>query len=119
MVRTPPADEVTVAAVEVSGTRIQAYSWREVPAGKPLISGEVTTTGPATLVAFWWGDAGVRYQKTAAPDRGFRVIDSVLDAGALVQCAVAVKFEPVAGSYEVTWEATPSQGAQLWLVAIQ
>lgn len=117
---TPPNDEVTLAAVEVlEGTRIQAAEWREVLAGSPLTSPRVTTTGPATLVAFWWGDAGVAQDKTARPNNGFVVVDSVLASGELVQCAVAVKNVSAAGTYDVTWTATPTQGAQLWLVAVE
>jgi hypothetical protein len=71
------------------------------------------------LVAWWWGDADVRYNKTAVPDSGFSVIDSVLAEGALVQCAVAVRQVDSAGTYHVTWNATPLQGAQLWIVAVQ
>ncbi len=116
---TPPADELTLAAVEVMGSRIQDFAWNEVAAGKPLTSSRVITTGPATLVAFWWGDAGVKHDKKAYPGEEFRLIDAVLESGALVQCAVAVKHVPKAGSYQVSWSAWPEQGAQLWLVAVQ
>lgn len=116
---TPEDDEITLAAVEVvNGTRIQQVVWSE-ELGAPLTSRSVTTTGPATLVAFWWGDAGVDSNKTAVPNNGFVVIDSILQSGALVQCAVAVKNVAAAGTYDVTWTATPPQGAQLWLVAIE
>ncbi len=119
-VETPPADEVTLAAVEVlDGSYVHAFEWNEVLAGSPLTSKRVTTTGPATLIAFWWGDAGVSQDKTAVPNNGFVVIDSVLASGALVQGAVAVKNVAEAGTYDVTWTATPRQGAQLWLVAVQ
>jgi hypothetical protein len=117
---TPPVDEITLAAVEViGGSRIQDFQWNEVPAGSPLTSRRVTTTGPALLVAFWWGDAGLGEDKTAEPDNGFDVVDSVLLDGELVQCAVATRAVSAAGSYDVTWRATPRQGAQLWLVAVQ
>ena len=113
-------DEITMAVVEVAnGGLIQDYKWNEVLSGSPLTSLSVTTTGPATLVAFWWGDAGVDSVKTALPNNGFVVIDSILEAGALVQCAVAAKEVSAAGTYNVTWSATPQQGAQLWLVAVQ
>src|SRR5688572_28988084 len=116
---TPSDDEITLAAVEViNGTRVQQFVWSEELAA-PLKSKSVTTTGPATLVAFWWGDAGVDSNKTAVPNNGFTVIDSVLQSGALVQCAVAVKNVAAAGTYDVTWTATPLQGAQLWLIAIE
>lgn len=116
---TPPSDEVTMSVVEVKGGRVVDFEWNEVLAGKPLTSLNVTTTGPATLVAFWWGDAGVQGKKTAVPDQGFLVIDSVLEEGALVQSATAIKQVPGAGEYNVTWVSTPQQGAQLWLVAIE
>lgn len=117
---TPASDEITLSAVEVRGTRVVDHQWREVlRGGPPITSGKVTTTGPATLVAFWWGDHDVREDKTATPDGGFQVIDSVLASGALVQSAVAVKHVDAAGSYDVTWTATPPQGAQLWLVAVE
>lgn len=116
---TPAADELTLAAVEVIGTKIQDFAWQEVLAGNPLTSPKVTTTGPATLVAFWWGDAGVKGDKKAYPDGEFQLIDAVLESGALVQCAVAVKRVETAGTHEVTWTARPEQGAQLWIVAVE
>jgi hypothetical protein len=119
-------DEVTLAAVEVvDATRIQAFAWNEVvqpspPAAPvPVTSKTVTTTGPATLVAFWWGDLTATVDQTVAVDSGFTVVDSVLAAGSLVQCAVAVRTVAQAGTYSVTWTATPVQGAQLWLIAAQ
>jgi hypothetical protein len=118
-VSTPPNDEVTVAAVVIEGRRITDFAWKEVSAGNALTSGKVSTSGPATLVAFWWGDAGVRHDKQAVPDNGFRVVDAVLESGALVQSAVAVKHVTGPGSYDVTWRAWPNQGAQLWIVAVE
>jgi hypothetical protein len=122
---TGAADEITLATVEVIGrTQIQASEWNEVtqPATGPevaLTSQSVTTTGPATLVAFWWGDADEFNDQTAVPDNGFVVVDKVLTIGQLVQCAVAVRDVTTADTYHVTWAATPRQGAQLWLIAIQ
>lgn len=116
----PANDEITLAAVEVKGTKVVDFAWREVlRENPPITSGKVTTTGPATLVAFWWGDHNPREEKTARPNNGFVVIDSVLASGELVQSAVAVKQVTAAGSYDVTWTATPVQGAQLWLVAVE
>jgi hypothetical protein len=116
---TPGDDEITLAAVAISGTRVQDFVWNEVLRGNAITSQSVHTTGPATLVAFWWGDAGVKGWKRAMPNNRFRVINSVLASGALVQCAVAVKYVAEPGEYNVTWTAKPSQGAQLWLVAVQ
>jgi hypothetical protein len=117
---TAAGDETTLAVVEVvSGSQVVDVQWNEVLSGSPLTSGTVTTTGPATLVAFWWGDAGVDMDKTAVPDNGFVVVDAILLSGALVQCAVATREVASAGTYSVTWTSTPEQGAQLWLVAVQ
>lgn len=120
---TKPSDEITLAAVEVVGaSQVVDFQWNEVvqpAAAIPVTSRRVTTTGAATLVAFWWGDAPEPGDKTAVPNNGFTVVDSILAQGALIQCAVAVKEVPGAGTYDVTWEATPVQGAQLWLVAVQ
>jgi len=120
---TGASDEITLAAVEIiEGTRVQAFAWNEVVQGAtevPVTSKSVTTTGPATLVAFWWGDAPEPNDKTAVPNNGFAVVNSILASGPLVQCAVAVKNVTAAGTYDVTWKATPVQGAQLWLIAVQ
>ena len=118
---TAAGDEITMAVVEVTGsTAIHDAQWVERLEGDgPITSGSVTTTGPATLVAFWWGDAGVDEDKVAVPNNGFTVLDSIGDAGALVQCFVAAKEVDAPGTYDVTWDATPAQGAQLWLLAVQ
>lgn len=116
----PALDETTLSVVEVLGGGVlQDVRWKEVLAGSPLTSDSVVTTGPALIVAWWWGDADVANDKTAVPDNGFTVIHSVLFSGELVQCAVAVRRVNAAGSYNVTWTATPLQGAQLWIAAVQ
>ncbi len=115
---TPPGDEITLAAVELKGSRVVDYIWSEETAGRWVTSQSVSTNGPAILVAIWWGDAGVRGRKTAIPNNGFKLIEHVLEEGALVQCAVAVKSVAAAGRYDVSWLNTPKQGAQLWLVAV-
>lgn len=115
----PLYDETTLAMVEVTdGARVADVSWTEVLSG-PQTSAPVTTDGPATLVAFWWGDADGSVAHTAAPDGGFTVVDAVLEAGSLVQCAVAVATVDEAGTWDVTWTASPDLGAQLWLVAVE
>lgn len=114
-----PTDEVTIAVVEVRNGGSVTTRWNQVQAGDPVQSLSVVTNGPATLVAFWWGDADGSVSHTAVPGNGFARIDAVLLAGSLVQCAVAVREVQSAGSYNVTWSNTPQQGAQLWLVAVQ
>ena len=90
------------------------------PTSSSVTSGEVTTTGPAVLVAVWWGDAFVLHM-SAAPDNGFRVIDQFLqlppESG--VQCVVAVRQVDRAGTWNVTWTGSPAQRAILWLFAFQ
>lgn len=85
-----------------------------------LTSGAVTTTGPATLIAVWWGDAPV-YRMTAVPDNGFKMIDHylTLPPNSGVQCAVASREVAAAGTYRATWTGRPAQGAILWLFAFQ
>jgi hypothetical protein len=116
-----PGDEITLAVVEVrGGTTVVDHAWVERLLGDgPIQSEPVTTTGPATLVAFWWGDGGADGDKVATPNNGFQVLDGIGLAGSLVQCYVAAREVTEAGTYDVTWEATPPQGAQLWLVAVQ
>jgi len=114
------SDEITIAAVEVAASgKIQDVQWTEV-ASAPLTSKKVTTDGPATLVAFWWGDGFPRTPQSAMPNNDFTPIDTnAEETDSFVQCAVAVKKVTQAGSYDVTWTATPAQGAQLWLIAVE
>jgi hypothetical protein len=120
---TDPADEITMAAIEViEGSKIQDTQWNEVMSGGgPLTTKSVTTTGPATLIAFWWGDGFFdNTPQNATANNGFVVVGSVVnETGSFVQGAVAVKNVTAAGTYDVTWTATPEQGAQLWLIAVQ
>lgn len=114
------SDETTLSVVEVvNGGQVVDVRWNEVLAGQPLTSPAVTTSGPALLIAWWWGDADVRLDKTATPNNGFAVVDAILLQGALVQCAVAVRQVAASGTYQVTWTSTPVQGAQLWVAAVQ
>jgi hypothetical protein len=113
--------EITVPFVEVKHAGVlKDVAQNYPPAGVVLTSGSVTTTGPATLVAFWWGDGGVK-RMTAVPNDGFVVIDRFLDLPdeSGVQCAVAFKQVPAAGTYNVSWVGAPVQGAILWLFAFQ
>jgi hypothetical protein len=114
------ADEVTMAAVEIrEGTRIQDFKWIET-GDVPNTSRSVTTTGPATLIAFWWGDGFFQDTQRAMALDGFSRVDDNSEAtGSFVQSAVAYKNVSDAGTYTVSWNPSPSQGAQLWLVAVQ
>jgi hypothetical protein len=111
-------DEITLAVVEVeNGGLIQDAEWTKVLA-PPQTSLSVTTTGAATLVAIWAGDSGANFV-TAVPNNGFTTIDSQLEALCQVEVVVATKDVTAAGTYNVTWTSTPTQGAHMYLVAVQ
>ncbi|HEY1550188.1 MAG TPA: hypothetical protein VGG28_20310 [Kofleriaceae bacterium] len=113
----PATDEITVMAVEVANaTKVSAVFVEEREA--PLTSMSITTSGPAALIAYWWGDNDAD-MRTATPNNDFQVLDSILTQGELVEGAVAAKIVNAAGTYDVTWSATPPQGALLWLVAVE
>ena len=71
------------------------------------------------------GTANLGAVAAALRDDGYPVATAVVDVTdeaqveALVQGAVATRDVSAAGSYNVTWIATPLQGAQLWLIAVQ
>jgi hypothetical protein len=116
-----PAGEITVPFIEIRNAGVlQALAQNYPPAGSTLTSGDVTTTGPATLVAFWWGDAGGLHH-SAVPDNGFTIIENFVDLppNSAVQCVVAARQVAAAGTYHVSWATSPAQGAPLWLFAFQ
>jgi Bacterial Ig-like domain (group 2) len=113
-------DEVSFATVEVrNGGVIQDFNWKEVLNSASQTSGDVTTTGPATLVAVWYGDDASSTPSNPVPNNGFTVIERVGGAIETVQMFVATKNVSAAGTYNVTWNTTPLQGAQLYLIAVQ
>lgn len=116
-----PNGEMTVPFIEIKNAgELVDYAQNYPAAGNPLTSGDVTTTGPAVLVALWWGDAtGLTH--TAVPNNNFTTIESFvnLPPNSAVQCVVAVREVMTAGTYNVTWSETPDQGAPLWLFAFQ
>lgn len=114
----PFNDEVTLAVIEVkNGGVIQDAEFNRVP-GPPQTSLNVTTTGPATLVAIWAGYSGGA-SATAVPNNSFTTIDSQLLSYCEVEAVVATKDVASADTYNVTWTATPTQEALLWLIAVQ
>ena len=119
----PLSDETTLAAVEVkNGGIIQDVQWNKTTSdASTATSLNVTTTGPATLVAVWAGDSdgGVPGYVAAQPNNGFTVVDSQLYAHCGVETVLATKDVSVPGTYNVTWTHSPNQGAHLWLVAVQ
>jgi hypothetical protein len=116
-----PEGEISVPFIEVTHAGVLKDMAQNYPSpGLVLTSGSVTTTGPATLIAVWWGDAGVK-RMSARPNNGFAVVDSylLLPDNSGVQCAVAFKQVTQAGTYDVSWVGSPIQGAILWLFAFQ
>ena len=116
-----PAGEITVPFIEIRQAGVlQSVAVNYPAAGSVLSSDSVTTSGPATLVAVWWGDAtGLHH--TALPDNGFNIIENFgeLPPDSAVQCVVAARQVTSAGTYHVNWTNTPAQGAPLWLFAFQ
>jgi hypothetical protein len=115
------AGEISLPFIEIRQAGVLQDVAQNYPQpGLRMTSGSVTTTGPATLIAVWWGDGGIK-RMTAVPDSGFTVIDSFLmlpdESG--VQCAVAFKQVGAAGTYNLSWIGAPVQGAILWLFAFQ
>jgi hypothetical protein len=118
-----PAGEITVPFIEIRDAgagALQSVAVNYPPASSSLSSGNVTTTGPATLIAVWWGDAtGLHH--SAVPNNGFSIIDNFVDLppNSAVQCVVAARQVTAAGTYNVSWATSPAQGAPLWLLAFQ
>ena len=131
MAQTYPA-----AAPSLACSLLGAFGWSGCPPPTPgrtrgtrylsapfkvvLDGPSVTTTGPATLIAVWLGDA-YAFDMTAVPDNGFTVIEQLLQLppASAVQCAVAYRDVDAAGTYAVRWTESPNQGAILWLFAFQ
>jgi len=119
--RGEPRGELSLPFVEVRhGTRVAAVARSYADGALQVASDTVTVNGPATLLAFWWGDGGVK-RMTVSPGDGFRLIDAFVELPdeSGVQGAVAWRQVETAGTYRVHWTVAPVQGAALWLIAIQ
>lgn len=93
-----------------------------LPGEITLTSNSVTTTGPATLIAYWFGSGPTSWgDHIATPNNGFQNLNwwSHDDPNGYVQGYMAYKTVAGAGTYDVTWTYHPVQGAILWLVAVQ
>ncbi|MEO8672794.1 MAG: hypothetical protein ABI411_15860 [Tahibacter sp.] len=113
--------ELTLPFVEIRNADVLRDVARNYPTGSTtLTSPTVSTTGPATLIALWWGDGG-GLQHSAVPDSGFSIIENFVNLPPMsaVQCVVAARQVTRAGSYHVSWTQTPDPGAPLWLFAFQ
>lgn len=122
--------EMSLLAVEVPTGRataiVQDASFVERASAASVTSVSVTTTGPAMLVAFWLGTGGVITVGTAhpgSPQAPFTAIPNADTAVAIhnngyIQGKSAYAYVTAPGTYTATWTGT-SEGAQLYLVAIQ
>lgn len=117
-----PAGEVVLGLIEAKGATALTDSSEDYPSsGNPNTSTPVTVSGPATLIAIWTGD-NPGTTNTATPGDGFSTIEdyTVWPPGETsVQTVVAAKEVTSAGSYGITWTATPTQGAILTLLAFE
>ena len=119
-------DEVTVFMVEVkNASRVQDAKVTEVLKGSPLTTPSVTTTGPATLISFCWGDAA-GYPTNFKVGDGFEIIEDQPLSDNYVEGALAYKNVASAGTYSATWTANQSSsssgstmGAILYLIALE
>jgi hypothetical protein len=116
----PVNDEVTLIVLEVvNGGLIQDLKYNRVEVGNPQTSLSVTTTGPATLVAFWTGDSPFGATSTV-PNNGFTLREHLnFGFNDAIQASVATKVVSEPGTYNVTWNVTPAQAAMMYLLAIQ
>jgi hypothetical protein len=117
-----PAGEVVLGLIEIKGATALTDSTEDYPSsGSALTSTPVTVAGPATLIAIWTGD-NPGTTNSATPGNGFSTIDdyTVWPPGETsVQTVVASREVTGAGSYGLTWTATPTQGAILTLLAFE
>lgn len=116
-----PTGELSLPFIEIrNATNVQAFAQNYADASLVVASKSITVDGPATLLAFWWGDGGVK-RMTATPGDDFTLIDSFVELPdeSGVQGAVAWRQVDTAGVYQVHWTAAPVQGAALWIIAIR
>ena len=114
-----PSGELSLSFVEViHANRVVAVARNYASAADTVSSDTIDVDGPATLLAFWWGDGGVK-RMDVAPDDGFQVIDTFtrLPDESGVQGLVAWKQLAHPGHYPAPWHVTPAQAAPLWLIA--
>lgn len=114
-----PSDEVTLAAIEVTGVNtVVDDDWAE-DLTSPNTGPTVTTTGPGVLVAFWLGDDASGELNPAVASPWEKLDNTSSLASNHVQMAVAYRTVSGAGTWGVEWTPSTAQGAQLFLVALQ
>jgi hypothetical protein len=112
-------DEVTIVVVEVKNGLVVVDSKGAVATSGLLTSPSVTTTGPASIVAFCWGNYAGGVTKVSV-NNSFAVLDMYGGTDTVsVQSASASLDVQQAGTYNVTWTLSPPQSAILFIVALQ
>jgi len=114
------SDEGTLVAVEVkNGLVVHDVKGANVAAGSTLASPSVTTTGPATIVAFCWPGGGYGFSSIGV-NNSFTVLDKYgAQDGLSVQAASATRDVSAAGTYGLTWTISPAQDAIVFIIALQ
>lgn len=116
-----PDGELSLSFVEVMhASRVVAVARNYAAPSKTVSTDSIDVDGPCVLLAFWWGDGGVKRMNVQARD-DFQIIDNFtrLPDESGVQGVVAWKPVTHAGRYRVSWDVSPVQGAALWLIAIR
>jgi hypothetical protein len=116
-----PSGEITVNAIHIpNGTKVIAAQRTLGAAGSGLQrSGSVTTSGPAVLVAWWWGEGSTGTTHVATPGNGFQIVQALTADLPIAQCTVAVRTVNAAGTYQATWISGAQESAMLALVAVE
>lgn len=121
-------DEVTVNLVEVDNVnKVQSSSWVDQPnLVNTSASNNVTTTGPAILIAYFWGYGNTGQLHVFRPQTAgfYRLAAACTDgdpvgAAGYIQCTVLWKQVSAAGTYNCVASGTAQEGAQIYLVALQ
>jgi hypothetical protein len=113
--------ELVIGLIEVTDApALTDFTQDYAHAPSPNTSRPVHVNGPATLIAIWSGDSGNTHN-SATPGNGFSAIESYTDwpIGTSIQTAVARKEVTEAGDYGITWWVSPTQGANLYLLAFE
>jgi len=127
-------DEATMSVIEVrGGSTLTVATPTEVAdnspgATSPVSSPSLTTSGPAVLVSWWFGNGGGA-QQTLSAGNGFTKVHDVdfndvsaagTTSSSRIQVGCATRIVTGAGTYSCSWTAsTPDQGAILYLAAIE
>lgn len=113
------SDEVTILGLHVKGVNNVADSAWVEDLTSPNTSASVTLAGAGVLVAIWGGDNSSGELNPAIEAGWTKHQWTSSLASNHVQMAIASRVVPRGGTYTVTWTPTTSQGAQLWLIALQ